>query len=166
MSIIISRKEAKASGLKRYYTGKLCKHGHTSERKTHNGECVSCALRVTKNWRDNNKKHLSNYDAQSYHNNKPYHRAKRMRWHYNNPHRALAWSAARRARKRNATPKMSQEEKQRITDIYYRAWCYSQVEIWNFHVDHIIPLAKGGLHHPDNLQILEATINLQKGSRL
>lgn len=32
----------------------------------------------------------------------------------------------------------------------------------DFHVDHIIPLCKGGLHHPKNLQVIPATINLKK----
>jgi len=31
------------------------------------------------------------------------------------------------------------------------------------HVDHVIPLARGGLHHEDNLQILPAGINMRKG---
>jgi hypothetical protein len=34
-----------------------------------------------------------------------------------------------------------------------------------FHVDHIQPLTKGGQHHEDNLQILEATLNLQKNNK-
>lgn len=33
----------------------------------------------------------------------------------------------------------------------------------NFHVDHIVPIAKGGLHIAHNLQILEAKDNLRKG---
>jgi 5-methylcytosine-specific restriction endonuclease McrA len=35
-----------------------------------------------------------------------------------------------------------------------------------YHVDHIIPLSKGGLHHPDNLQYLTAEENLKKGSKI
>lgn len=31
-----------------------------------------------------------------------------------------------------------------------------------YHVDHIIPLSKGGLHYPDNLQYLPAVINMRK----
>ena len=34
------------------------------------------------------------------------------------------------------------------------------------HVDHIVPLAKGGSHHQDNLQIISARENLEKGVRL
>ena len=35
-----------------------------------------------------------------------------------------------------------------------------------YHVDHIKPLSKGGLHHQDNLQILTATENLRKGAKI
>jgi len=34
-----------------------------------------------------------------------------------------------------------------------------------FHVDHIVPLAKGGLHCHTNLQVLPATINREKSDR-
>ena len=33
-----------------------------------------------------------------------------------------------------------------------------------YHVDHIRPLSAGGLHHPHNLQVIEAKANLSKGS--
>lgn len=33
-------------------------------------------------------------------------------------------------------------------------------------VDHIMPLAKGGLHHEDNLQYLPAKVNLQKHDKI
>jgi hypothetical protein len=37
---IITRVEAAKAGLKRYYTGKQCKHGHDSERWVYNGHCL------------------------------------------------------------------------------------------------------------------------------
>lgn len=40
---LITRKEAREFGLKRYFTGKACKNGHTSERKVSNGCCVECS---------------------------------------------------------------------------------------------------------------------------
>lgn len=39
---IISRTEAKALGLKRYFTGKPCKHGHIDERNTNSKVCIIC----------------------------------------------------------------------------------------------------------------------------
>lgn len=35
-----------------------------------------------------------------------------------------------------------------------------------YHVDHIIPISKGGLEHQDNLQYLPASENIRKGARL
>jgi 5-methylcytosine-specific restriction endonuclease McrA len=64
-------------------------------------------------------------------------------------------SARRRARIRNQTPKLSEEEKIKLQNFYLN--CPAGCE-----VDHIIPLAKGGLHHPDNLQILTMTENRKK----
>ena len=43
---VISRKDAKATGAKRYFTGKACIRGHVAERFTCNKTCVECdALR-------------------------------------------------------------------------------------------------------------------------
>jgi hypothetical protein len=39
---VISRKEAKAAGMTRYYTGVPCIHGHDAERHTGNNACVMC----------------------------------------------------------------------------------------------------------------------------
>jgi hypothetical protein len=39
---ILSLKTAKARGLKRYFTGKPCKHGHVAERRTANRVCMEC----------------------------------------------------------------------------------------------------------------------------
>jgi hypothetical protein len=47
---IISRGEARALGLKRYFTGKPCRHGHVAERGVNGGECVDCN-------RENNRKY-------------------------------------------------------------------------------------------------------------
>jgi hypothetical protein len=39
---IISRDEAKALGLKRFFTGTPCKHGHIAERSVRSGRCLEC----------------------------------------------------------------------------------------------------------------------------
>lgn len=40
----ISKSEAKAKELKKYFTGIPCKRGHTSERYTLNSDCVECSI--------------------------------------------------------------------------------------------------------------------------
>jgi hypothetical protein len=39
---IISRDEARQKGLKRFFTGKPCKHGHVCERRVDSSECAEC----------------------------------------------------------------------------------------------------------------------------
>lgn len=39
---IITRKEAQAQGLTHYFTGKLCKRGHTAKRYSSTGQCFEC----------------------------------------------------------------------------------------------------------------------------
>lgn len=48
----ITRAEAKAQGLKRYFTGRACKRGHIAERQTDNGVCVDCR-------RENDRRHYA-----------------------------------------------------------------------------------------------------------
>lgn len=67
--------------------------------------------------------------------------------------------AIRRARIYNATPILSEDEQKRINEIYKNRPI-------GYEVDHIIPLCKGGLHHPDNLQYLTITENRRKGSKI
>ena len=43
MPDIITKSEAKARGLKRYFTGKPCKRGHMCERSVSTSNCLECA---------------------------------------------------------------------------------------------------------------------------
>ena len=59
---IITRAEAKAQGLKRYFTGKPCKHGHVSERWASVKSCICCANKrkaYMKKYRQDNKINLA-----------------------------------------------------------------------------------------------------------
>jgi len=77
-----------------------------------------------------------------------------------------ASGAARRAICRRITKILTPEEKDRIYKIYREAKELSDKTGIIHHVDHIIPLAEGGIHHPDNLQILTASENLEKHIKL
>lgn len=52
---VISRREAHAQGLKRFYTGEPCKRGHDSERFTSSGACIACQVFNTPNKRNGPK---------------------------------------------------------------------------------------------------------------
>lgn len=52
--IIITRFEAKEKGLKRYYTGDPCKHGHYSERITKTTICIECSKIYTERYKKKN----------------------------------------------------------------------------------------------------------------
>jgi 5-methylcytosine-specific restriction endonuclease McrA len=47
---IIPRADAKAQGLKRYFTGEPCKNGHIAERSVSQGTCVACVLEKGRRW--------------------------------------------------------------------------------------------------------------------
>lgn len=61
-------------------------------------------------------------------------------------------------RKKNLSPQLTKEEQHRV-ELLYR-WAQELPGSW--HVDHIIPLSGGGVHHPDNLQLIPALQNQQK----
>jgi HNH endonuclease len=44
--------------------------------------------------------------------------------------------------------------------------CGQHVETSDIHLDHVIPLARGGEHSADNLRVSHSTCNLSKGARL
>ena len=58
---IITRKEAKALGLKRYYTGEKCAYDHIDERYINTGVCIQCSRDNTKRYRQQNIKSISEY---------------------------------------------------------------------------------------------------------
>lgn len=72
-----------------------------------------------------------------------------------------ALAAKREAKKRNQTPDLTEKENQQIINIYKKRRGLGP----DWHVDHILPLSKGGLHHPDNLQIVVKKFNLEKGAK-
>lgn len=68
----------------------------------------------------------------------------------------------RNTSKKHQTPPLTEKEIKKLR-LYYQIREYLG-EGW--HVDHIVPISKGGLHHPDNLQVIRAEDNLSKNAKL
>lgn len=102
---IISRKAAKAAGLKLYFTGKPCVYGHIAERRTSCGYCRACEIQYkaenkdrlrkqhterSRVWRSKNRE-VTRQSAKRYRKRHP-ERVKKLweRWSENNPEKRLA----------------------------------------------------------------------------
>lgn len=72
----------------------------------------------------------------------------------------------RRRRLEVNTPEMTAAEKAKLAQFYRVARLMTRRYGVPFEVDHVVPLAKGGAHHPSNLQILTAAENRRKSAKL
>lgn len=90
-------------------------------------------------------------------------RKRKREWAAANAAKVRANTVRRRARKLALTPHLTNEERAKIVGFYAEARAMTELSGEPYHVDHIKPLAKGGLHHPDNLQVLRGVLNLRKG---
>ena len=85
MREIISRKDAIAKGMNRYFTGKECKNNHIDERSVIDWACVSCRNDIRKKIHLNNIKRDNEISKNFYHNNKERCKSNNKNWRKNNP---------------------------------------------------------------------------------
>lgn len=93
-------------------------------------------------------------------------RASDKSWYASNPDKVNALTSKRRATKLNATPPWADLNK--IAVLYKKAKELESITGLKYHVDHVVPLRGAtvcGLHVWENLQILEASLNISKGNR-
>ena len=68
--VVISREEAIERGLKTYFTGEPCKHGHVAGRRVDNSGCLECRRERSKEYRERNKEYVKEYWKEYYEQNK------------------------------------------------------------------------------------------------
>ena len=104
-----------------------------------------------------------------YRNSRKEHYRKLFKNHYeNNKKYYLNRNVDRRILESYQTPiDLPDDEKIRIDNLYKKCRTLnSYFSKTMFEVDHILPISKGGLHHPDNLQIITKEDNRCKGVQL
>ena len=140
---VLDRVAARAAGLIRYFTGKPCINNHLSERLTSNGGCIKCNAITLKALL-----HADGTPQQA--KLKAVRRVVKIR---------------RRGRESNADGEFTAADIQRIGDRqkWKCHWCGKPTK-QRYHIDHLIPLAKGGSNWPSNLVIACAGCNQSKGA--
>ncbi len=119
--------------------------------------CRSCQAECDAKWYSENKEHKAEHNAKWYSENKEHRAEYDAKWVKENPEKRRAKCAKRRATKLKAvTPTTCNKT---IASIYKN--CPE-----GYHVDHIVPLAKKGKHHQDNLCYLPASLNQAKGAKI
>jgi 5-methylcytosine-specific restriction endonuclease McrA len=181
-----TRKEAKETGNKYYFTGLPCTRGHIALRKT-KGTCVEC---MKEDWVIDNEKRKEKPKSEAakaagkryYEKNRevviaraaarPHEEVREYKEKYKaaNPELYKALTSVRKRRHRNATPPwVTKEQKLQIRQMYLQAQKLTKMTGERYVVDHIIPLLNDsvcGLHLPWNLRVMTQEENLKKSNKL
>jgi hypothetical protein len=185
-----TRAEAKATGVKYYFTGEPCKHGHIAPRKT-KGACLECLKLEWEKGNQTRAEYFRQYNKSEagqtakeryYEKNKALviaraqarpaseKRAYKQRYKEANLDLYNTLTSLRRRRFREATPPwISRKQKVEVRQLYQIAMTMSRTTGEQYVVDHIYPLRSEvvcGLHVPWNLRVVTQAENLQKSNFL
>ncbi len=147
---LLSRKDAKSIGVKRFFTGKPCIRGHIAERFVSTNSCIECMRGHFQTWR------AKNTDRD---------RRKSRDWQKANPAKVRESIARREAAISLRIP--SWADRSQIKQIYAEAVRLSRESGIKYHVDHEIPLfgrRVSGLHIAENLRVITAVENKKKSN--
>ncbi|MDT9105775.1 hypothetical protein RSW49_22775 [Escherichia coli] len=132
---IISRAEAKARGLKRYFTGGTCLNGHTSERMASSGNCIECSRShdADRRKRDDRREYMREYNAKYHAENTEKIRENKNRWQQDNKEKKREYNSRWRqknleaVREKEAAYRIANPEVRRDTMKRYRATIIAEI---------------------------------------
>ena len=136
-------------------------------RDWHNANIERCRENARR-WRAKNKGWVKERHRQWAAANPEYMAKKARKWRAENRDKWRSIMRAAIMKRRRAVKKtvLTPQESRQITAIYLLRRTLSKATGTEFHVDHHIPLSKGGLHHPSNLWVILAGENLRKAASL
>jgi 5-methylcytosine-specific restriction endonuclease McrA len=240
MLTVISKADARAAGLKRYFTGKPCRRGHVCERYL-TGHCVECQALCGRIWLEKHPEHRA-WQAAYRESHKAIQKVaakvwylghrqltiqRTRRWRKADPDRYRAWSARHYKENRSRILERARQAYRRTPEKFYarslrwvernrekvnaaarRRWlsnpgkyraavrnrqlriaasgtlspslvqmlmvsqagrcacpCHSLLAVTGYHMDHIVPVSKGGANTDSNIQLLTPRCNQRKAAK-
>lgn len=172
----MDRKEAKANGLKTYNSGTDCVNGHTSpDRYTCSGTCVKCMSEgvdkekkkeYDKKRNSEKREYILERCREYYQKNKIRISKRNAEWAKNNKDKVCAIKKNYKHRRRSKELiGVSSKELADFIDNENKVCFYCDTGCQDsFHIDHIIPLSKGGCHELYNMCISCPECNIRKNS--
>jgi len=161
----MSRAEARAAGMTKYWPLFPCAKGHDAMRRL-SGPCVVCERASRIAWQKANPEIAARSSSSAWSRANPErHRSNSRSWQKANGWYAVQATNRRRARKAAAEGFHTRDD---IEALFSRqsgrcAHCDSPEKL---EIDHIVPISKGGSDWPHNLQLLCRSCNATKGNRL
>ena len=133
----------------------------TKKKNKRRPNCKRCARNQNQLWFENNPEYIKK-KKQYRINNKERDSKYSKQYCKDNRDKVNAKTAKYRAKKLNQSPTLTPQENDKML-LYYKISDYMGPE-WS--VDHIIPMNKDGIHHPDNIQVTTVEENSRKKDRL
>lgn len=178
---IVTRAQALAKGLKRYFTGKPCKHGHVAERHSADGACYECRGRLNAaSYQRHRERRISHVMERYYENptarieqivkwaneNRERVRGNHRSWSHKNHGKVYANTRNQQARRRGAIGTHTQEDIEEIRRMQRNRCAYCPEILGDdYEVDHIVPLKKGGTNFRKNIQLACPSCNKKKNAK-
>jgi len=143
---------------------KPCKNCGRTERNKY-GQCVLCKREGIKKWKQNNPEKVREQGRRKYWRDPEKQNARASEWRKENPEKDRSYTHTRRALKKQGGGSFTASEWKALCEQYDNKCCYPGCDRTDLHMDHVIPLSKGGSSDISNIQPLCGYHNMSKGTK-
>lgn len=131
----------------------------------YNKENADAVRARQKAWIEKNWDHVKSRSIEYTLKNKEWLDKKNKEWKKNNMVLLRVYASNRRARERNAEGTFTRDDVKALLLLQKKTCIVCRQHLTEYHVDHKVPLHRGGTNDPSNLQILCPTCNVRKGAK-
>ncbi len=165
---IVTWADAKAQGLRRYFTGKPCKYGHLAQRTFPKCTCIECIHIIAKTEAHRATARKSAAKARRAPGFKEKNAVSQSRHRKTEKFRIglRLRSQVRRARKLAAEGTFTREDERALRDRQKKCYLCGKrfTQSRPATLDHVIPLTRGGSHSPGNIALACKSCNSRKSA--